>query len=118
MKYRFHSGTAIVHGVLFGIVLFTVLDHPDVILWAGAVLLSCLLFQSFRLVRKGTPPLSIGICHAVCTIMQVIVLYPIIDQTDFGSGIALFFYLVMLAVFLVLMIICLLIACITRKKPV
>lgn len=114
--FRYPS-TLLVHGFLLGIVKFTVHDYHDVILWAAGLLLTTHLIWSICLVRKGTPPLPIGITHAICTVLQILVVGRMEDQAGLGAGFALFFYQIMLVVFLILMLFSLPIAYATRKGP-
>ena len=126
MKRWFDSGiryphTIGVHAFLFSTACFTLNDYPDVILWVGGLMLTVHLFYTISLVRKGTPPLPIGVCDAVCTILQIFVLSWSSKVNGFasglGSGFGLFFYQVMLVGFLILMIFALPIAYCTRKTP-
>ncbi|MBR2047752.1 MAG: hypothetical protein IKC09_10480 [Oscillospiraceae bacterium] len=125
MKRWFDSGiryphTLIVHGFLLSTACFTLDDYPDVILWVGGLMLTVHLIYAISLVRKGTPPLPIGICAAVGTVTQISVLNWSSKMnglaSGLGSGFGLFFYQVMLAFFWFLLVIALSIAYFTRKK--
>ena len=121
MKKRFTSNvryfsTIILHVVLLTNACATVNHYPDLILWGGFFMLTVHLIFSFKVVKEGTPPQPIGICHTVGTVVQILVMNRLSDQVGLGGGFAIFFYKIMLSIFQVLMLVCLPIAYYTRKK--
>lgn len=107
--------TIITHAYLLKTAKWMLYDYQDAFLWLAGLILTVHLIWSVCLVRKGTPPLPIGITVAICTVLQNGALNRITDFS-FGSGLALFFYQVMLAFFWFLLVIALSIAYFTRKK--
>ena len=55
-----YLSTILIHWFLFSNARATVNDYPDVILWAGGLILTGHLIWSCLIVRKGTHPLPIA----------------------------------------------------------
>lgn len=117
MKKLIHIPTIGLHLFLILIAAATLLSHPDIILWAGGIGLIVHLIWTITIVRKGSAPLPICISHALGTVVQFFFLYNLpVPNLGLGSGLAHFFYQIMLAVWTIVLLFGLMLASVSSRN--